>query len=66
MDSIKQYFRRVFGQKTPLELALEELTSAERSKLEAESGLEYAIAMVDYHNSRIQRLRAYVTSETRS
>lgn len=37
-------------------IAQRELEDAKRALLEAQSGLEYAAAMVDYHSSRIQRL----------
>jgi len=39
------------------EMAAKELVEAQRSKLEAESALDYAYSMVDYNNQRIERLR---------
>jgi hypothetical protein len=39
-----------------LELAARELIEAQRSKLEAETALDYASHMVMYHDARISRL----------
>jgi hypothetical protein len=33
-----------------------ELVQSQRSKLEAESAMEYALSMVDYNDARIKRL----------
>ena len=41
---------------TPLELVVSELTEAHRSKLEAESALDYAANMAQYHHHRITRV----------
>ena len=49
--------RRLLAKPTPLEMAARELVEAQRSKLEAESALDYAYSMVDYNNQRIERLR---------
>ena len=59
-----EYLKSLFRKRTPLELATEELVQAERSKLEAESGREYADALVKYNTSRIARLRKYINEET--
>ena len=56
MNAIKKLFRMP-GAK---ELAAKELAEAERQKLSAETAKEYATQMVAYHDSRIQRLRAYL------
>lgn len=61
IDSIKRMFRKL----TPLELASRELIDAERAKLEADSGREFAEAMGSYQTARIKRLRAYITSQTK-
>ena len=60
MDKIKDLFRR----RTPLEMAAKEMVEAQHGLLEAQSGLDYAAAMVEYHTDRINRLRAYVALET--
>lgn len=49
--------RRLLAKPTPLEMVARELVEAQRSKLEAESALDYAYSMVDYNNQRIERLR---------
>ena len=49
--------RRLLITPTPLEMVARELVEAQRSKLEAESALDYAYSMVDYNNQRIERLR---------
>jgi len=40
-------------------LARLELSEAQRSLLTAQSGLEYAAAMVDYHTKRVMRLSKF-------
>lgn len=59
------WIKKLFTRATPLELAAMELVDAQRSKLEAESGAEYAEALVIYNQSRIERLTAYVAQLTR-
>lgn len=58
-DEIKRTFN-VFRTPSALELAARELAQAERALLEAESGREYATAMVEYNQERIHRLRKYI------
>lgn len=58
-ESIKHTFS-IFRTPSALELATRELDQAERALLEAETGREYASAMVDYNNERIYRLRKYI------
>ena len=52
------WIKKLFAQATPLELAVAELVDAQREKLQAESGAEYAEALVIYNQSRIERLTA--------
>lgn len=59
------WIKKLFAQATPLELAVAELVDAQREKLRAESGAEYAEALVIYNQSRIGRLTAYVAQLTR-
>jgi hypothetical protein len=59
-----QSIRRFFKIPTPLEMAVAELTEAERSKLRSETHKEYAEADVAYHAARIKRLRAYVAANS--
>lgn len=58
-SEIKRTFD-IFRTPTALEIAARELALAERQLLEAESGREYATAMVDYNKERIFRLRKYI------
>ena len=59
-----EYLKNLFAKPTPLELATEELVQAERAKLEAETGREYADSLVKYNTARITRLRAYINTST--
>jgi len=43
-------------------LAFEELETAKRELLEAQSGREYADSMCKYHDARIKRLTVYLHS----
>jgi hypothetical protein len=51
-------FQRVTGRLDPIRKMEEELTDARLSLLEAQSGKEWAEAMVSYHTKRIERLQA--------
>jgi hypothetical protein len=59
------WIKKLFAQATPLELAVAELVDAQREKLQAESGAEYAEALVIYNQSRIERLTAYIAQATK-
>jgi hypothetical protein len=52
------WIKRMLRGASPEELAARELDSARRALLEAQSAREYADAMVTYHRTRIERLRA--------
>lgn len=54
--------KRAFAKPNADQAAAAELAEAELALLQARSGLEYAAAMVDYHNARVSRLRDYVTT----
>ena len=53
----------IFKRKSPMAIAEQELEEACRQLLVAQSGQEYASRMVQYHQDRIKRLRAYVEAE---
>ena len=55
----------IFKRKSPLSIAEQELEEACRQLLIAQSGQEYAARMVQYHQDRIKRLRAYVEASNR-
>ena len=56
------YLKRIFRKLTPLEMATIELVAAERAKLEAETGKEFADALVAYNTARIARLKKYINT----
>lgn len=58
-SEIKRTFD-IFRTPTALEIAARELAQAERQVLEAETGREFATAMVEYNKERIYRLRKYI------
>lgn len=47
----------------PARLAAAELKEAQRELLKAQTGLEYAQAMVTYHTARIKRLEPLVAAQ---
>lgn len=59
------WIKKLFTRATPMELAVAELVDAQREKLQAESGAEYAEALVIYNQSRIERLTAYIAQATK-
>lgn len=61
MTMLRQ-FKRALRRLTPAELASAELAEAELQLLEAQSGQEFASAMVGYHSKRIDRLRRQLAS----
>lgn len=57
IDFVKAMFKRI----TPLEAITVELMEAEHQLLKAETGVEYAQALVTYNKNRVKRLKAYLT-----
>lgn len=55
----------IFQRKSPRDIAQAELEEAVRQLLLAQSGQEYAARMVQYHQDRIKRLKAYVEASNR-
>ena len=47
---------------TPAQAVAHELMHAEHALLQAESGVEYATALVTYNKNRVKRLRAYLAN----
>jgi hypothetical protein len=45
---------------TPAQAVAHELMHAEHALLQAESGVEYATALVAYNKNRVKRLKAYL------
>ena len=48
---------------TPAQAVAHELLHAEHELLAAESGVEYASALVAYNKNRVKRLKAYLVNE---
>ena len=48
---------------TPIQAVAHELLHAEHALLQAESGVEYATALVAYNKNRVKRLKAYLANE---
>ena len=55
-------FQSLWQLPSPKELAAKELEEAKRRFLEAQSAMEYAKRMSDYHADRIKRLTNYIES----
>jgi len=49
---------------TPAQAVAHELIHAEHALLQAETGVEYAQALVTYNKNRIKRLKAYLEAST--
>lgn len=47
---------------TPVQAVTHELLHAEHALLQAESGVEYATALVAYNKNRVKRLKAYLAN----
>jgi hypothetical protein len=58
-------FKQIFRRLTPVEMASRELAEAELQKLTAQSAQEYASSIVSYNVSRIGRLKAFITAQTK-
>jgi hypothetical protein len=53
--------RDIFKVVTPAQAIAAELAEAEHALLRAETGVEYAQALVTYNKNRVKRLKAYQT-----
>ena len=49
---------------TPAQAIVGELAEAEMALLRAETGVEYASALVTYNKNRVKRLKAYLNAPT--
>lgn len=56
------YLKKVFRQPTAPELVLRELAEARLAKLEAQTAVDYATAIVAYNDARIARLVDYMNT----
>ena len=53
-------FKKTFTRQTAVQVIANELAEAELALLRAETGVEYASALVMYNKSRIKRLKAHL------
>jgi len=53
-------FKDIFKRISPAEAIAAELAEAEHALLRAETGVEYAQALVTYNKNRVKRLKAYL------
>ena len=60
MKDLYQEFRNLIRQVTPMQAMARELLQAEMELLRAETGVEYAQAVVTYNKQRVKRLKAYL------
>ena len=63
-EAISRFIRELLRAKTIHEVIAKELREAHLKKLEAESGVEYAMSIVQYNEKRIKRLEARLLEHT--
>jgi hypothetical protein len=63
-EAISRFIREILRSKTIRELIAKELREAHMKKLEAESGVEYALSVVQYNERRIKRLEQRLLEHT--
>ena len=63
-EAISKFLREILRAKTIRELIAKELKEAHMKKLEAESGVEYAMSIVQYNERRIKRLEQRLLEHT--
>lgn len=63
-DSVVRYLKETFRARTLQEIISKELREAQLSKLEAESGVDYAKSVVAYNEQRIGRLQKRLIEHT--
>lgn len=60
IKEVIEFFKTMFKRITPLQAIANELAEAEMELLKAETGVEYAQALVSYNKNRVKRLRNYM------
>lgn len=66
MSKIVDTIKNLLRPKSDLQLAVEELEDAKRHRLQAQSAMEYALRMSEYHTDRIKRLESYLLAHQKS
>ena len=60
-ETFSKVIKEIARTKTLREIIAKELREAHQKKLEAESGVEYAVSIVQYNEKRIKRLEQRLT-----
>jgi hypothetical protein len=55
--------KAMFKMPSPIEVAAAQLATAELELLKAETGVEYASALVTFNKAQIKRLKAYIAAK---
>lgn len=63
-EAISKFIREILRAKTIREVIAKELKEAHLKKLEAESGVEYAVSIVRCQEQRIERLKKRLLEHT--
>ena len=53
-------FAKIYSKPDPVDVAANELVDARLELLQAESGVEYSLALVDFNKKRVMRLETYL------
>ena len=64
LKEIYNELRLLLKSVTPSQAIVWELAEAEMALLKAETGVEYAQALVTYNKNRVKRLKAYLNAPT--
>lgn len=60
MNKFVKYFTKILSPANPVDVAVHELLQARLALLQAETGVEYSMALVDFNKKRVKRLEAYM------
>jgi hypothetical protein len=63
MTAIRYVYNILFRKLTAIDCVTAELVEAEHALLRAETGVEYAQALVTYNKNRVKRLSAYIKEQ---
>lgn len=63
-EAIIKFVKEIMRARTIREVIAKELKEAHLKKLEAESGVEYALSIVQYNQQRIKRLEQRLSEHT--
>lgn len=63
MNPIK-YIAKTFSRVDPQDVADRELNQARLDLLQAETGVEYSMSLVEFNKKRVKRLESYIFTKT--